>query len=126
MVGNNNAETVLHRRVNYKRQNLYISFEDHLFWHFLRTKFQSKWFDRINFDVTQYTSYKNERSKNFTYKECEKHFYPKDDQSINNLGDIKALEIFNFGGLVLICCFMVDGKTTREQFFVLDGQVAYT
>jgi len=74
----------------------------------LRPTTESKWFDAVNFVVTQYTSYINERSKNFTDKECEAHFFPKDSKSTTEVdSDFDALKLFEFGALLAICLFMV-------------------
>jgi hypothetical protein len=72
------------------------------------TIYMSEWFKRINFAVTQFTSYINERDKNFPHDECEEHFYPHDSQSKTHIDDyIAALRIVDFGGLLSICLFMV-------------------
>ena len=68
---------------------------------------RSKWFKRINFVATQYFSYLNERSKNFTHSECEEHFYPKNSRSITGVDEYSALKFFDFGGLLSICALMV-------------------
>jgi hypothetical protein len=66
---------------------------------------KSKWFNQINFDVTQFTSYFNERSKNFIQRECEEHFYPKQSPRATEV-DCAALRFFEFGGLLSICISM--------------------
>jgi hypothetical protein len=50
----------------------------------------------------------NERSKNFTHKDCETHFYPKGSLSTTELDEnIEGLKLFEFGALLSICFFMV-------------------
>ncbi len=68
---------------------------------------RSKWFKRINFVATQYSSYLNERPKNFTHSECEEHFYPKDSGSKTDVDEYSALDFLEFGGLLSIYALMV-------------------
>jgi hypothetical protein len=70
----------------------------------------SKWFEKINFLVTQFTSYFNDRSKGFAQKECEEHFYPKLSLSSIELNydfALMALDIFDFSALITICFFLL-------------------
>ena len=78
------------------------------FYTILLAHHRSKWFKRINFVATQYSSYLNERSKNFTHSECEEHFYPKDSLSSTDVDNtIEALKFIDIGGLLSICALMV-------------------
>jgi hypothetical protein len=71
---------------------------------------ESKWFEKINFIVTQFTSYFNDRSYNFTHKECELHFYPPESASvtkINYASALTAVELIDFRALLYICSFLL-------------------
>jgi hypothetical protein len=69
---------------------------------------KSKWFEQVNFVVTQLVSYFNDRSKNFSQSECGKHFYSKDSRLTSVVDDTaNALKFNDFGGLLSICFFMV-------------------
>jgi hypothetical protein len=78
-----------------------------LFWHIIK---RSKWFKRTNFIVTQFTTYFNERARNFTHKECENYFFPKDPHLTSEVDSYSALELVDFGGLLTICSLMVTEK----------------
>jgi hypothetical protein len=84
-----------------------------------RTK-KSKWFEHINFVVTHFTSYFNERSKNFTHNDCEDHFYPKDSPSTTEV-DYSALKLIEFGGLLSICTVVIC-----VSLLALVGEIAFT
>jgi hypothetical protein len=75
---------------------------------------QSKWFERLNFVVTQFTSYINERPKNYANQECKEHLSSRDDQSTTDV-DYEALRFVDFGGLLLICALIV-AKIMRVHF----------
>jgi hypothetical protein len=69
---------------------------------------KSKWFDEMNFIATHFTSYLNERSKNFTLGECEEHFYPKRSVSSTAIeAETSALNLYDFTALLSICIFML-------------------
>ena len=71
---------------------------------------ESKWFEEINFIVTQFTSYFNDRSYNFTHRECELHFYPPESATtteINLESALTALELMHFRTLLSICIFLL-------------------
>jgi hypothetical protein len=76
---------------------------------------RSIWFERVNFDVTQFTSYYNDRSKNFTHKECENHFYPSQSRPSYEVDTATTLGMFNFSGLFSICVLMV-ATVTRQRW----------
>ncbi len=67
---------------------------------------ESKWFNEINFRVTQFTGYFNDRSKNFTHPECEDHFYPKESPSNTAIDVIAALKLTGLSGLFAMCSCM--------------------
>jgi hypothetical protein len=74
-----------------------------------RPHYKSKWFERINFLVTHFTSYFNERSKDFTHKECEEHFYPDNSHSNTEIDYAEALSplnLFDFTAILSICSSM--------------------
>ncbi len=69
---------------------------------------ESKWFNEINFRVTQVTCYFTNRSKNFTHPECEKHFYPKEPPSSTEINLAAALELTDLSAISSICfCMLV-------------------
>lgn len=74
----------------------------------------------MNFVVTQYTSYINERSKNFTHSDCEEHFYPKDTRLSTDVDDrIAALQFFDFAGMLSIYALMVVSDAWAALHFFI-------
>jgi hypothetical protein len=71
----------------------------------------------MNFIVTQFTSYFNDRPKNFTHPECEEHFYPKDTQPTTEMS-YQALGILDLNGLMAICIL-----TTTLSVLILCGEI---
>ena len=74
--------------------------------------------------MTQYVSYYNDASRNFTHKDCEEHFYPTVSQSANELEVISALRIFDFGGLLSICALLVIISVALLLFEILYSQLS--
>jgi hypothetical protein len=75
---------------------------------FLRTSHKSKWFKRINFIVTHFTSYFEKRPKYFADSGCEEHFYPRDIPSSTEVGKkIESLALLDFGALLFVCIVVV-------------------
>jgi hypothetical protein len=57
--------------------------------------------------VTEITGHLNDRSKNFTHPECEKHFYPTESISSTEIDyALAALDVYNFSAFLLICAFL--------------------
>jgi hypothetical protein len=91
---------------------------------FARNK--SKWFKKINFAVTQFTSYFNDRSKNFTHPECEENFYPKHERSPNEVDSATSLDMVDFSGLLTICISMVLTGTRERRFRFVETAKRHT
>ncbi len=86
-------------------QDSFTKIEKVILW---RTR-KSKWFEQINFVVTQFTSYYNELSQNFTHPECKKHFYPPESSSTTVLDYAYALSPFSLldlSALFSICSYI--------------------
>jgi hypothetical protein len=74
------------------------------FVNFSGTQKKSKWFETMNFVVTDFTSYFNDRPKGFTHSDCEEHFYPKDARPTTEV-KYAVLSVLDFTGLLAICLF---------------------
>jgi hypothetical protein len=87
----------------------------------------------MNFVVTQFTSYYNERSKHSSNKECDEHLFPKDSRPATDV-EYSALPFVAFGGLLAICVSMVYGENKRVFLYSVSetktvkrlGHILYT
>lgn len=83
---------------------------------------KSKWFKDIGFLATELSTFVNEQSKNFTHRECEEHFYPKDSLSTTDVHTFAALKLLDFGGLLSICFLMVGESHASDKFVFINVQ----
>jgi hypothetical protein len=87
-----------------------LHFFGHTFPYNFRAHHKSEWYEHINFVVTQFTSFLNDRPKNFTHRECKDYFSHNASRPRTQINYDVALsspvDIFGITALLAACAVL--------------------